>query len=119
MCGALRVLSAASAATEGPRRSTARARARTRARAQLRLVLMYRCESVHETETGADIRACFVSGHAATMATARSTPVAPAWPDRKSGVSGKSVEGRVDIGGRRIIKKTKKHTTRKTQIPKI
>src|SRR3546814_15019190 len=34
MCGALRVLSAASAATEGPRRSTARARARTRARTE-------------------------------------------------------------------------------------
>src|SRR3546814_11534723 len=29
--------------------------------------------------------------------------------DRKSGVEGKSVQERVDLGGRRIIKKKKKH----------
>src|SRR3546814_16110796 len=43
---------------------------------------------------------------------------AAAWqtpPDRKSGVSGKSVSVRVDIGGRRIIKK-KKHRKNKKQI---
>src|SRR3546814_12291252 len=32
--------------------------------------------------------------------------------DRKSAVSGKSVSVRVDLGGRRIIKKTKKNNTK-------
>src|SRR3546814_17922117 len=36
--------------------------------------------------------------------------VVPGWQDRKSVVWGKSVSGRVDLGGRRIIKK-KKNTT--------
>src|SRR3546814_13402057 len=37
------------------------------------------------------------------------TRAGPARPDRKSVVSGKSVSVRVDLGGRRIIKKKKKH----------
>src|SRR3546814_20161648 len=36
--------------------------------------------------------------------------------DRKSVVSGKSVSVRVDLGGRRIIKKKKKKRTRVTQV---
>src|SRR3546814_18908299 len=45
--------------------------------------------------------------------------------DRKSVVKGKSVSVRVDLGGRRIIKKktktgiTKRHTRKITNIPKI
>src|SRR3546814_11117373 len=39
-------------------------------------------------------------------------PVAKVEPDRKSVVEGKSVSVRVDLGGRRIIQKTKKNTTR-------
>src|SRR3546814_13492433 len=40
-------------------------------------------------------------------------------PDRKSVVSGKSVSVRVDLGGRRIIKKKKRNTsTKKTKSTK-
>src|SRR3546814_13180483 len=38
------------------------------------------------------------------------------WRDRKSVVSGKSVSVRVDLGGRRIIKKKKKNRQRNGEI---
>src|SRR3546814_16674169 len=47
--------------------------------------------------------------HPARNLTMRSTK--PRYGDRKSVVSGKSVSVRVDLGGRRIIKKKKKHNT--------
>src|SRR3546814_12643753 len=43
-----------------------------------------------------------------TAASAVNLPSAPSLRDRKSVVSGKSVSVRVDLGGRRIIKKKKK-----------
>src|SRR3546814_7242945 len=42
------------------------------------------------------------------LAVKRRAETTPHPPDRKSVVSGKSVPVRVDLGGRRIIKKTKK-----------
>src|SRR3546814_11142024 len=39
--------------------------------------------------------------------------------DRKSVVSGKSVSVRVDLGGRRIIKKNKRHNTKQEKSRKI
>src|SRR3546814_16516799 len=41
------------------------------------------------------------------------SPFAVTWRDRKSVVSGKSVSGRVDLGGRRIIKTKKNKNTKK------
>src|SRR3546814_13868580 len=40
---------------------------------------------------------------------ARAQNRAAGWPDRKSVVQGKSVSVRVDLGGRRIINKKKRH----------
>src|SRR3546814_16558488 len=44
--------------------------------------------------------------HGQALASAPNVVLANAWQDRKSVVWGKSVSVRVDIGGRRIIKKT-------------
>src|SRR3546814_12290183 len=41
----------------------------------------------------------------------RPPPPPPRWGDRKRVLEGKSVSGRVDLGGRRLIKKTKKQLT--------
>src|SRR3546814_15469934 len=58
--------------------------------------------------TGRDAAA--LAGHG--LAELREAKLCPRPGDRKSVVSGKSVSVRVDLGGRRIIKKNKnKHTT--------
>src|SRR3546814_18521060 len=53
--------------------------------------------------------AASAAGAALSAGAAAASPSAGAAADRKSVVSGKSVSVRVDLGGRRIIKKTKHH----------
>src|SRR3546814_15020728 len=52
-----------------------------------------------------------------SAATTTTTALKPIPRDRKSVVSGKSVFVRVDLGGRRRLKKKKKHNTDMLRIP--